>query len=360
MGMNRLRFALVFLLAASGVGSTACPWGASDKPIAPPKQRSLSGVTVTRAPFYAWKAIVLRSRTAEVIVVPAIGRVMQFNLLDEKGNAILGPFWNNPEIGGQLHADSEGWTNYGGDKAWPAPQSEWPQVAGRAWPPPQGFDAVPFTASIDGSRVELLSPVDPSYGVRVRRTIALDPERPVMTIETSYQKVQGAAVRVGLWTITQLASPDRAFILLPMHSALAAGYTNLLPSPPKDLTIDGRLLSVARDPVDKTMIGSDGSALLWVGNGPSPDLLVETEPSTETKTKTVSAAGQDAEWPEQGSHSKIYTNSGEELKYVEFELLARLRPLSRGETASATSVYRLIPRTQSDPLAEAKKAFERH
>jgi hypothetical protein len=359
MRMNRLRFALVFLLVASGIRSTASPWGAGDNPPPPPKPRFSSGVTVTPAPFYGWKAIILRNRAAEVIVVPAIGRVMQFNLLDDKGNAIPGPFWNNPEIGGQLHADSEGWTNYGGDKAWPAPQSEWPKVAGRAWPPPQGFDAVSFTASIDGSRVELLSPVDPSYGVRVHRTIALDPERPVMTIETSYQKVQGRPVRVGIWTITQLASPDRAFILLPTHSALAAGYTNLLPSLPKDLTIDGRLLSLARDPVNKTMIGSDGSALLWVGNGPSPDLLVETEPKTESKTKTVSVAGHNAEWPEQGSHSKIYTNSGEELKYVEFELLAQLRDLSRGETASATSVYRLIPRTESDPLAEAKKAFER-
>jgi hypothetical protein len=33
---------------------------------------------------------------------------MQFNLLDDKGNSINGPFWNNPDIGGQLHADSEG------------------------------------------------------------------------------------------------------------------------------------------------------------------------------------------------------------------------------------------------------------
>jgi hypothetical protein len=350
MRMNRLRFALVFLLVASGIRSTASPWGAGDNPPPPPKHRFSSGVTVTPAPFYGWKAIILRNRAAEVVVVPAIGRVMQFNLLDDKGNTIPGPFWNNPEIGGQLHADFEGWTNYGGDKAWPAPQSEWPKVAGRAWPPPQGFDAVSFTASIDGSRVELLSPVDPSYGIRVHRVISLDPRNPVMNIETTYQKVEGAPVHVGIWTITQLASPDRACILLPPRSALAQGYTNLLRSQPKDLEIDGRLLSLARDPGHNTMIGSEGNALLWLGG--DSDLLIEN------KTPLAVTAG--AEWPEQGSHSKIYTNAGAQLKYVEFELLDRLRDLSRGETASTVSAYTLIPRTQSDPVAEARKVFELH
>jgi hypothetical protein len=162
MGMNRLRFALVFLLVASGVRSTACPWGASDHPPAPPKHPSLSGVTVTQAPYYAWKAIVLRNRTAEVIVVPAIGRVMQFNSLDEKGNAISGPFWNNPEIGVSSMPIPKVGPTTAEIKLGPPPNPSGPQVAGRAWPPPRGFDPVPFTASINGSRVELLSPVDPS------------------------------------------------------------------------------------------------------------------------------------------------------------------------------------------------------
>jgi hypothetical protein len=52
------------------------------------------------------------------------------------------------------------------------------------------------------------------------------------------------------------------------------------------------------------------------------------------------------------------TNSGEQLKYIEFERLDQWRDLHRGETASATSVYTLRPRTASDPLAEAQKAFE--
>ena len=315
-----------------------------------PVRKSNSSVAITHADFHGWSAIVLRNGTAQVVVVPAIGRVMQFNLFDHTGNPLPGPFWNNPEIGSQIQSDSEGWTNYGGDKAWPAPQAAWPRIAGRAWPPPKGFDAVPFAATVKGSQVELVSPIDPSYGMRVRRVISLDPRRPIMNIETTYQKVAGAPVHVGIWTVTQLASPDLACILLPPHPALAQGYTNLLTRQPRDLKIDGRLLSLARDPGNNTMIGSEGNALLWVGG--DSDLLIENKTSLSVTTG--------AEWPEHGSHSKIYTNAGEQLQYVELELLDRLRDLSRGETASATSVYTLIPRTQSDPLAEAKKAFERH
>jgi hypothetical protein len=67
-------------------------------------------------------------------------------------------------------------------------------------------------------QVQLVSPVDSTYGVRIRRTISLDSQKPVVTIKTVYEKVRGAPVRMSVWTITQLASPDRAFILLPQHS----------------------------------------------------------------------------------------------------------------------------------------------
>jgi hypothetical protein len=309
-----------------------------------------SGVSVTHRDFHGWDAVVLRNLAAEVVIVPAIGRIMQFSLVDAKGQADSGPFWNNPLLGEKLRPDSEGWTNFGGDKAWPAPQGEWPKVTSRGWPPPKGFDAMPYTATVADSKVQIVSPVDPAYGIRVRRTISLDPRKPVMTVQTVYEKVEGAPVRVGVWTITQLVPPHRAFILLPPHSAFPQGYTSLLPAAPKDLKTEGRLLSLSRDPVNKTMIGSDGSALLWVGNG--PDLLIDHE--------ALKPAGGKTEWPEQGSHTKIYTNSGEEAAYVEFELLDWLRNLKPGENALMTNSYTLVPRTETRPLDEAKKVFRQH
>ena len=311
-----------------------------------------AGVSVTHSDFHGWKAIVLRNRATELVVVPEIGRVMEFNLLDGTGRTVPGPFWNNPALDKAMPADVEGWRNYGGDKAWPAPQSDWPKMIGRGWPPPSGFDAVPFIATVKGGRIQLLSPVDPNYGVRVRRTINLDSEKPVVTVKTTCEKVRGGPVRMSVWTITQLASPERAFILLPPHSQLAQGYTNLAPPMPNDLKVEGRLLSLSRDLSRKVKIGSDGTALLWVGGG--VDLLLQNKAANVGSAKR----GSEAEWPEQGSHSEIYTSPGDELKYIEFELLDRLLDLKPGQQASLEVVYTLIPRTQVEPAAEARKIFQ--
>ena len=85
-----------------------------------------SAVTITKASFHGWEALVLRNRVAEVTVVPAIGRIMQIALLEEAGPH--GPFWSHPEIGPDLGGDENGWINLGGDKAWPAPQSRWEAI----------------------------------------------------------------------------------------------------------------------------------------------------------------------------------------------------------------------------------------
>ena len=272
---------------------------------------------------------------------------MEFDLLDDKGQVVPGPFWNHPAVDKSLPADAEGWKNFGGDKAWPSPQSEWAKIAGRGWPPPVGFDAVPCAATIKGRRVQLLSPVDSIYGVRVRRTITLDSRKPVVAIKTVYEKVRGTPVRMSVWTIAQLAPPDRAFILLPPHSEFTQGYVNLRQEEPHELKVEGRLLSLTRDPAKQTKVGSDGAALLWVGEG--PDLLMENE--------ATKAGGTKADWPEQGSRTQIYTNPGDQMKYVELELLDRLHDLKPGQKASLDAVYTLIPRTEANPEAEAKKVF---
>jgi hypothetical protein len=305
-------------------------------------------VAVTHSDFHGWKAIVLRNRIAEIVIVPDIGRVMEFNLIDDKGRTMPGPIWNNPGLDKNMAADVEGWRNHGGDKAWPAPQSDWPKIAGRGWPPPIGFDAVAFEATIKDGQVQLVSPVDSNYGIRVRRTITLDSQKPVATIKTVYEKVSGAPVRTSVWTITQLASPDQAFILLPQHSQFQSGFVNLIPPAPTSVRVEGRLLSLSRDLVRKVKIGSDGEKLLWVGSG--ADLLLES--------KSSDSAGTKAEWPEQGSHSQIYTSPGDGVKYVEFELLDRLRNLNPGQDASLEVVYTLIPRTQSDPVVEAMRVLQ--
>src|SRR4051812_47042940 len=87
-----------------------------------------------RIDFHGLPALVVRNPAAEVVVVPGLARVMRFALRGEAAaaaSAADGPFWINPTLGQRFAPDAEGWINHGGDKAWPAPQSDWPAVTGR-------------------------------------------------------------------------------------------------------------------------------------------------------------------------------------------------------------------------------------
>lgn len=337
-------FSMAMVLTMGGAPSLA------QQPIANPHpQKRTSPTTVAHINFHGWDVIVLRNQVAEVTIVPAIGRVMSFGFIkaNSAGQVAENVLWNNPEVSSDQKPDVEGWTNYGGDKVWPAPQSDWPKIAGKQWPPPKAFDNMPYAASVEGNQVQLLSTVSPIYGIRVRRTIALDPQGPVMTTKTTYEKVQGEPVSVAVWSITQVVVPERAFILLPKQSAFLHGYVNMLPTEPKDLKTDGRLLSLVREPQSNTMIGSDGNTLLSVGQ--NTDLLIEN--------KTPALPMSKVEWPDHGVHSKIFASSGDTLKYMELELYAPLSLLKSGDSASMESSYTLLPRTEHDPIREAKKVF---
>jgi hypothetical protein len=314
-----------------------------------------TGAVDTGATFHGWGALVLRNAHQRVTIVPAIGRVMGLDFAPDEPSAApapaaraLDPFWSHPQLGPQLAPDHDGWINYGGDKAWPAPQSDWMRVAGRGWPPPPTFDARPYAISIDRSEVEMLSAIDPAFGIRVRRRIALSDDR--MLITTTYEKLQGPPVRVAVWTITQLQPPDRMFVLLPKRSTFAGGYRSRLPAPPRDLTADGRLLSLARDPAQKTMIVSDGDALLWIGEARS--LLIEN-----VSDRAAPRPGETPSWPD-GAHAQIYTSPDSDQRYVELELLGPLAELRPGESTSMRVRYRLIRRGDADPLREAQRILE--
>ena len=209
----------------------------------------------------------LRNGQTEVVVVPAIGRIMSLGFAGDGGAS--DPLWRHGQIGPNLAGDENGWINYGGDKAWPAPQAEWERMVGKGWPPPTTFDATAHAATMKGAAIEMVSPIDPAYGMRVRRTVSLFDDH--MLIDTAYEKVEGPSVRVAVWTITQLVSPDRVFALLPERSSFPGGHRSTLPAAPKDVSLEGRLLGIARHPTEKTMLVNDAEALLWVGRARSRD-----------------------------------------------------------------------------------------
>lgn len=273
----------------------------------------------------------------EVIIVPQIGRVMQFRFVGEND----GPFWENRALDGKA-ADSQSsdWINFGGDKTWPAPQGDWEKIAGRGWPPPATFDSVPLQAEIRDEAVILRSRIDPHYGIQTERRITLEAGA-AMRIETTYFKRSGDPVRVSIWTITQLKDPELMLMPLPAKSLFPQGYNKQSEVLPLDLKFENGFVTCRRSTKDSTKIGSDASRLLWGDSNHIVEVHAERE-----------AAG---EFPDQNSSAEIYTNPNP-LAYIELELLGPLHRMKSGDSISRTQVYRLFKR-RDGPLLDQLQAI---
>lgn len=284
------------------------------------------GVTIDKKPYHEWAdAISMTNGVATVVVVPSIGRVMAFGL----NGKVETPFWNNRTLDGKPVVAGKEWINFGGDKSWPAPQSEWQKIVaptqGGSWPPPWGFDASVNVATIKGEQIELLSPVDISFGIRVRRLITLDKTKAEMTIQTTYEKMTGDPRRVAVWTITQLQSPKEA------TATIASGtWKKQSDAPPHNLQNKPNLVSIDRDPAKSVKIGTNGNILTWRG-----DVTLEIEVLQQPNEPN-------SVWPDEGCKIEIYTNP-DPLPYVELETLGPLHTLKVGDRISATNRYRLRP-----------------
>lgn len=284
-----------------------------------------SAAKVRMITYRGWtNSYVITNGMVEVFVVPAIGRIMQFKFPRSR----FGPFWENRSLDSdQPDPNSAEWLNFGGDKAWPAPQGDWPKIARRAWPPPAGFDASPHTARVEGDAVIMTSPVDPHYGIRVSRRIRLDPERPMLLVTTTFEKVQGPPQKVAIWVVTQLRDPAQVFASLPAKSMFTNDYVLQSETPPAGIRVKDRILSLNRDTEKNHKIGLDTGTLVWMG---SFSMLRVDSPRVPG-----------AEYPDGGSSAEIYTNS-DPLQYVELEMLGPLQTLSAGEKMERTSIYTLF------------------
>ncbi len=305
-----------------------------------PAGAARGNVTIRQESYRGWeKAIVMDNGLVEIVIVPVVGRVMQFRYLGEKG-----PFWENESmLGKEPNPKSNDWGNFGGDKTWPAPQSDWPKITPRAWPPPIAFDSLPVSAQINENHVTLISPVDPHFGIRTYRMISLDPTKPQMKITTRYEKVTGNPTQVSVWIITQLNDPEGVYIPVPDPTLYPNGYHAQSDELPRDLKFKDGLISLTRPNNKSTKIGTDAGSLLWVGE----KFMLRIDSPRDTRRR----------YPDNSSSAEVYTN-GDPNAYVELEMLGPLQLLEIGKRMESTSVYTLTPRTDSDPEKDARRALK--
>ena len=156
--------------------------------------------------YHGWDALKLSNGTVDVVVVPSIARVMYYGKTG--GGDDDNVLWVNPTTLGQAVGEADDWQNFGGDKAWPWPQDQWPALFPAAWPPPEPFEGVAWEGRFDGEdSVVYTGPVNDVYRVRPVRTVTLDAEGTGVTITTEFIDVaqQRESEEAGAWHVTQIA-----------------------------------------------------------------------------------------------------------------------------------------------------------
>ena len=306
-----------------------------------------AGVSIQRLAYHGWtNSWSMSNGKVEVIVVPAIGRIMQFRF---KGDT--GPFWENSSLYGQSpDPASSQWGNFGGDKTWPSPQSKWPIWTPRSWPPPPAFDSMAVDVQLNGEALTMQSAVDPYFGIQTERVIRLDPSRPRMSVVTTYEKAKEttepsgpvATNAVGIWIITQLNHPVGVFVPIPKSCPFPDGYDKQSNEIPPSLKKLDRLLSLSRSTNSSFKIGNNAENLVWVGE----NVVLRID-----SPRTIGA-----EYPDNGCSAEVYTNP-DPLAYVELEMLGSMSRMRVGDRISQTNVYTLYPRKGLSPEAEAREVL---
>ena len=282
-------------------------------------------VSVTRLTWHGWDgAVRLSNSVVEAIVVPSIGRIMDFHLA---GHPETSPVFVNPEWEGKSVADTDPttWAAFGGDKLWPSPQSEWPKHNARAWPPDQTFDGDPEVATVLPDGVRLTTPDSLAFAARATRTITLKPGEARLYIAQALIKDPDAseardAFPVGIWSITQTRGDEHR--LSAARFGLPASFrraTRLIQRCPGDdrspLPILSRTGGLAADHAgprqDTHKVGGPIRRLGWIGVPLCRRRCLFSEHYPYDAGRGLSRT--------EGLPAEIYTNGGA-TAYIEMEL----------------------------------------
>jgi hypothetical protein len=289
--------------------------------------------------YQGWSnSVSVNNGVVEAVIVPTVGRVQQFRFVGDTN----GVFWENPRAWGRT--PSGFYPNFGGDKAWPSPQSDW------GWPPPKGFDGSVNTVSFTNGIVTLVTPVDSTYNIRTTRIIELLVNEPVMRIRTIFERTGASSkTNLGVWIDCQatVASDSRCYVPVPSSSIFTNGFTlhgssQFTAMLPSEFTNANGLISfgVNSDAVNHKL-GFDGSTLALVG------------PSLSLRVDAPRIPG--ATYPDGNSSTEVYTAGSNH--YFELEMLGPLATLPVGEKIEFVTTYSLFRRTEAATDAEAQKVL---
>lgn len=309
---------------------------------------------IARTTFNGAEAYRLTDGRSEAIVVPAYGRVVSYGLRGSRNW-----LWTNS----RKSFGAAEWKNWGGDKAWPAPQSEWPRWNGAAWPPDPAWDGDKFKAEVQsGGALRLTGPVSTKTGTQLVREFSFDVKSGDLVIRQTVRKLRGEPVRLSIWSVTQIEAPDIVFLPLGSNSSYPNGF--------QWIRVGG---SSAPAPTSAAEVGAAGllavtpttEAPLKIGvDGPVAALA-----AVKDRQAFVQRAARPAgEYPDgvdgKGFPVELFDNGQSKTHYLELELLSPLLEFKRGGRWTHTvrwSVHALPSEDTHDPavLGQIKGLLER-
>ncbi len=163
--------------------------------------------------YMGWKCVRLSNQNTQVYLAPELGgRIIQY-VVD--GHSFL---WVNESLAGQVvplekNLNMETWTNYGGDKIWPAPQGWYDK---QHWPGP-GDEVIDAAFSYEvlkgkGSTVKVRmtgSEAGGYTGVQFVREFELRDDSTRLDLTTTMNNVSKREVSWGIWSVTQMDWSDK-------------------------------------------------------------------------------------------------------------------------------------------------------
>lgn len=272
---------------------------------------SHADVTLTRVDYHGWKgAYRLSNRRVELVYVPQIGRVMRYGFIH--GPNVL---WNNPALYDKtvdLAHPPKDWTNFGGDKLWPAPQDAW------GWPPDPAIDPGRQTVRVlQGNRLQVTGGPSKKHNIRFVREIALDTTGTGVTLRNTMENVSDETVNWSVWEVTQVDRPSEVVLPLSLTGRFNGGYRTFKDNAPAEMMwrIIGSRLHLRRDVKRTFKVGTD-SRLGWIRMNARGLGFAVFAPLERGAT-----------YPDGGCAQEVYSNP-DPLPYMEMELLGPVRSLA--------------------------------
>ncbi len=279
--------------------------------------------------FERWAgAYRLTNGTVQATVVPQVGRVASFSMVDGSGELL---WWNHaPDT-------KASWTNWGGDKAWPWSQDDWKAIWGGGWPPPAAMDGKPYMVTyLDVRSLRMISSVDEKQGLQLEYEIVLDETGTGATVRyTLIRAQQTEGLGWGAWSVTQVRLPEAVLARIPEGSEPAV--QNMIPGKAwkQVLQVSENVLQFMRDPATNAKVGIDADRLLAVRG--DWGLMITLQPGTTQGEYVPTEKAQLYVTPDAKDMSQG------DPRYLELEFTSPRKPLSKvGDRVTLVTRWELV------------------